>query len=88
MLCYWFFCFVWGVVWGILGCLLLVLFYGWCRCFLCFFGVCLSGIVCVYFIVEIWYLFNFMMGENVVFGFGVICYCMDCIMIGDYVIVF
>ena len=78
---------VWGVVWGLLGRLSPVPFYGWRRLLLRFFGASVSSSARVYPSATIWYPPNLSLGAHAVLGPGVMCYCMDRITIGDYAIV-
>lgn len=78
---------VWGLVWGLLGRWSPVPLHGWRRFLLQRFGAKLARTARVYPSAVVWYPPNLEMGAHAVMGPGVICYCMDRIVIGDYAIV-
>ncbi len=77
----------WGIVWGVLGRWSPIPFHGWRRMLLRTFGAQISKTARVYPTTIVWYPPNLAMGAHAVLGPGVICYCMDRVVIGDYAIV-
>ena len=78
---------LWTVIWALLARWTPVPFNGW-RCFLVrLFGGKIAAGAKIYPTVRIWYPANLEMGPHACLAPGVICYCMDRVVLGDYAIV-
>lgn len=78
---------VWGVAWLSLGSWTPVPLHRWRRLLLVGFGAKIDSTARVYPSARIWYPPNLEMGAHACIGPGVICYCMDRIVIADYAMV-
>lgn len=78
---------IWGISWTLLASWTPVPFHGWRRFILRLYGAKLDSTAKVYPSVSVWYPPNLTMGKYTVLGPKVQCYCMDKILMEDYVIV-
>jgi putative colanic acid biosynthesis acetyltransferase WcaF len=75
------------LVWSVFGRLSPTPLHGWRRLLLRAFGATIHATARVYPSAVIWYPKNLKMGIHAVMGPGVICYCMDKIIIEDYAVI-